>query len=278
MNKTDFFAGKTIVITGGSSGIGFALAKRLASFQPKAIILISHEEKKLTKAVMELREMAPHISIQFFVADVANSSETKEACSHIISKYGVPDIVINNAGYAHYLLFHETSEDEIIRHINVNLIGAMRIVHAFLPAMRAMKRGQIVNIASIAGHLLMTPNLAYCAAKHGMVAWSEGLALELAADGITVQTISPGRVLTDFFRHESFQKRVNGAETSLILPMEKLIDASIKAIISRKKLLIIPKYFSLIAWSLKTCPFILKPLYNLLLRKRINRIRYANSE
>ena len=218
--------------------------------------------------------------IDTFVADIADSTAVREACKNIISHYGAPDIVINNAGYAHYFLFHEMSEEEMIRHANVNLIGAMRVVHALLPAMRAAKRGQIVNVASIAGHMIITPNLVYGAAKHGMIAWSEGLAIELEADGISVQTISPGRVLTDFFRHESFQTRISGTETSLTVPMKTIVDQSIHAIVKKKKFVIVPKYWLIIIMSLRICPFLTKPLYNALLRKRINRLRlkYAPSE
>jgi 3-oxoacyl-[acyl-carrier protein] reductase len=273
MKKIHYFEGKTILITGGSSGIGYALAERIASLNPRAIILLSHEENKLLAAENKLREAHAEIHIGSLVADIADSTAVKNACSNLISNFGVPDIVINNAGYAHYLLFHEMSEDEIIRHVDVNLIGAMRVVHALLPAMRAAKRGQIVNVSSIAGHMIITPNLAYCAAKHGMIAWSEGLAAELQADGISVQTISPGRVLTDFFRHESFQKRVSGAETRLTVPLSKVVDVSINAIIKQKKMVIVPNYWLLIAWAMRVCPFILKPMYFGLIRKRVNRLK-----
>gem|GEM_PF-716414 len=273
MNKTKYFEKKVVTITGGSSGIGLALAKRIVLFNPKAIILISHEEAKLHDAVIQLKKIAPNVEVELFVADIADSKSVRSACSKIISDFGAPDILINNAGYAHYLLFHEMTEDEVVRHANVNFIGAMRVVHAFLPAMRKAKRGQIVNIASIAGHMVMTPNLVYSAAKHGMIAWSEGLSVELASDDIHVQTISPGRVLTDFFRHESFKTRVSGSETWLTVSLKKVIDVSVMAIVKRKKLTIVPFYWSFIAWIIRAFPSVVKPLYFMLLHKRVARFR-----
>jgi short-subunit dehydrogenase len=273
MRKENYFKNKIIVITGGSSGIGYALAERIASFNPRAIILLSHEQEKLQRAVARLNKIAPNVSISLVVADISDSNAVISACTKILFDFGSPHILVNNAGYAHYQLFHEMPEDEIVRHVNVNLIGAMRVVHALLPAMRDVTGAQIINIASIAGHMLITPNLVYCAAKHGMVAWSEGLAIELAADSVIVQTISPGRVLTDFFRHESFQTRVAGAETRLTVPMNKVIDVCINAIVKRKKRTIVPSYWALIAWSIHVCPFLMKRLYYAFLQRRIARLR-----
>lgn len=272
MKNQNYFAGKILLITGGSSGIGYALAERIVTFHPKAILLLSHEKNKLHTAANQLRKLAPSVIISELVADIGDSTSVRAVCLSAVADFGAPDIVINNAGYAHYLLFHEMSDEELVRHADVNFIGAMRVVHALLPSMRAVKRGQIVNVASIAGQMVMTPNLVYSAAKHGMVAWSEGLDSELRKDGISVQTISPGRVLTDFFRHESFKKRVEGKETKLTVSMEKIVDVSIRAIVQRKKLTIVPFYWSCVAWAIRSFPFLLKPLYHRLLRKRVERL------
>lgn len=271
-----YFEEKILVITGGSSGIGYALAERICLYNPRIIVLISHDQQKLQFAANQLQKNALNVRICPYVVDIADSKAVKACCIQIISDLGSPDILINNAGYAHYLLFHEMSEDELVRHVDVNLIGAMRVTHALLPAMRAAKRGQIVNIASIAGHMVITPNLAYCAAKHGMIAWSEGLSIELKSDGISVQSISPGRVLTDFFHHESFQTRVAGSETRLIVSLSKVIDVSINAIVRRKKLTIVPWYWSFIAWAIQAFPILLKPLYHRLLEKRVNALKQSS--
>lgn len=278
MMPQQYFKGKVVVITGGSSGIGFALAERLASYHPKAIALISHDEEKLQQAVAHLKQSFLSAEVNLFVADIGDSADVQRACADIVSQYGAPDIVINNAGYTHYHLFHEMSAEEVFRHANVNFIGAMRIVHAFLPSMRSAQRGQIVNVASIAGHMVITPNIVYSASKHAMVAWSEGLVAELAPDNISVQVISPGRVVTDFFRHESFQKRVAGNETRMTVSMDKVVDAAIHAIIRRKKVTIVPQYWSLVAWSLQAMSVILKPLYGKLLKKRALALRLAAEE
>jgi short-subunit dehydrogenase len=264
----NYFHNKTILITGGSAGIGFALAKRIAAFSPNYLLLLAHQQKKLDDAVDTLRRDYPQVSIKGIQADIGDAA-VPSIVEDILQQYGAPNILINNAGYAHYHLFSEMSQREVYRHIQVNLTGAMLITHAFLPAMRKKKQGQIINVASIAGHMMITPNLVYSAAKHGLTAWSEGLSVELAKDNITVQVISPGRVLTDFFEHESFQKRTAGAERRFTVSLDKVIDVFIKAIVKQKKRVIVPAYWMFAAWLIHACPVIFKRLYFVYLKKRL---------
>jgi short-subunit dehydrogenase len=238
----------------------------------KAVAIVGLEPEKLSSAANLLREHHPGCKIYAQACDVANSDAVEAMATATLNAIGTPDILINNAGYAHYLRFHEMTLSEVVRHTDVNLIGAMRVTHVFLPALRKAKQGQIVNVASIAGHFLVVPNLAYATAKHGMVAWSAGLGLELAADNILVQVISPGRVETGFFDHESFQKRAVGREMAITLPMDRLIGRALEATVRRRLLTIIPWYWGVFAWALNACPWVLRPLYNFQLRQRLERL------
>src|SRR5207237_10769693 len=107
-----------------------------------------------------------------------------------------------------------------------NLLGAMYVTREFLGSMVARQRGRIVNISSVAGKLIITPNATYCAAKHGLVAWSEALSAEFHRFGITVQVVCPGRVETPFFDHPSFAGRPASRITSLSLPLERTTRAT----------------------------------------------------
>ncbi len=268
----DHFNNKVVIITGASSGIGYAVAEKLLPYA-KIIVLISHDPKKLQAAHDRLSAQKMHAKLMQVVADVGETEPVQTACRVVVEQCGAPDIVINNAGYAHYQLFHEMPLEEVVRHADVNLIGAMRITHCFLPAMRAARRGQIVNVSSIAGHMLITPNLVYAAAKHGMVAWSEGLALELAPDNISVHIVSPGRVETSFFDHITFKERAAGAETKMTVPLAHVVDVTLAAIARVKKVTIVPRYWALIAWSLQAGAWLLKPLYHTILGARLGRLR-----
>ncbi len=268
----DYFRNKTAVVTGGSSGIGLALAGALASFGAKAIVIVGLESEKLSRAAKQLQEGHPNCEIHAQACDVADSDAVAAMAAATLGAIGTPDILINNAGYAHYQRFHQMSLSEVVRHTDVNLIGAMRVTHVFLPAMRAANRGQIVNIASVAGHFLIVPNLAYAAAKHGMVAWSAGLGIELADDNIHVQVISPGRVETGFFDHESFRSRAVGREMAITVPMERLVKRAVMAIVRRRNLTIIPWYWGVFAWALSACPWVLQPIYYRELKRRLRRL------
>ncbi|MBI1272484.1 MAG: SDR family NAD(P)-dependent oxidoreductase [Alphaproteobacteria bacterium] len=272
MTAPAYLKGKFSIITGASSGIGYAIAERMAP-HVATLVMLSHDSDRLLPAAKKIRELAPQTTIEPITADITDNDGLTQIAKILTGKYGAPDIIVNNAGYAHYNMFHEMTLAEVVRHANVNLIGAMRVAHVFLPSMRAAKCGQIVNVASVAGEFLITPNLVYSAAKHGMVAWSEGLALELEPDNIAVQVISPGRVETDFFRHHTFTERLAGAETRMTVPLGRVADACVTAIIKRKKYLVIPAYWAVFAWALRACPWLFKPLYYGILRSRLRRLR-----
>jgi len=269
MQRSQYFKNKVILITGGSSGIGLALAKTLITYEPKTIIILSHDKNKLQQAVVELTANAKRVVIDSVLADICDVAAITSSAETILKKHGAVDILINNAGFAHYVLFHEMSQEALTQHAQVNFIGAMRVTLAFLPQMRARRMGQIMNITSVAAHMIILPNLVYSAAKHGLLAWSEGLAMELHKDNVVVQALSPGRVKTEFFNHESFKLVPHGAETMLTISLDKVVQTIIHALIKRKKLVFAPAYWRLIAWVLKTFSLICKPLYNLILKKRI---------
>ena len=179
-------SGKHILITGGSSGIGRHLAGKLLEFSNK-VVIASDNQAELERTASELKNISPQIF--FYQVDVGNNDSVRLMVERLLQERGCPDILINNAGFATYRTFEESSLEEIERLVSVNFVGAMRCAHSFLPAMIARGHGSIVNIASIAGKLVMTPNGVYSASKHGLVAWSEILKYELARFNINVSVI-----------------------------------------------------------------------------------------
>jgi short-subunit dehydrogenase len=159
--------------------------------------------------------------------------------------------------------------------VSVNLLGAMRCAHAFLPGMIARRSGSIVNIASVAGALVMTPNGVYSASKHGLVAWSEALQHELNRFNIHVLVMCPGRVETPFFNHETFRSRTPRSETRLTVPLEYVSQKIVSALEKRRLLTYIPFYYGFFIWIVNTFPFISKPIYKRLLSQRIEDIYRA---
>jgi uncharacterized protein len=266
---------KLILITGGSSGIGKNLAIKFLE-SGNRIVIASNNLTGLEQAASELRLISSEIF--FYKVDVGNSDSVQIMASSVLQEHGCPDILINNAGFATYRTFEESPIDEIEQLVNVNLIGAMRCAHSFLPAMIARGYGSIVNIASIAGKLVMTPNGTYSASKHGLVAWSETLKYELTRFNIDISVICPGRVETAFFDHETFKTRAPRSETELTIPLEVITRNIISAIEKKRFLTFIPSYYGFLIWLINTFPFISKPLYSKLLSSRIEDIYLARNK
>ena len=200
------------MITGGSSGIGFAIAQRLAGFGAK-VVLIADGQDRLDVAVRALGGAGAQVSS--IVCDVGDPVAVRDAIVSLRREHGVPDVLINNAGFAVYRTFEESDPAEIEKLFNVNFAGHLLCTKAVLDGMIARGSGHIVNIASVAGLFTLTPNAVYGAAKSGIVAWSRALRVELDRFGIGVSVVCPGRVETPFFDHETFQRRRARRETRL---------------------------------------------------------------
>jgi short-subunit dehydrogenase len=263
---------KNILITGGSSGIGKHLAASFLKNNNK-VVIASNNQSGLQHAVSELRNISPNIFSCF--VDVNNVDSVHSLSENVLSEHECPDILINCAGFATYRTFEESAMDEIEQLVGVNLLGAMRCTHSFLPMMIARGNGSIINVASIAGKLVMTPNGVYSASKHGLVAWSETLKYELARFNISVSVICPGRVETAFFDHETFHTRAPRAETQLTISIEEVSRKTMSAIEKKKFLTFIPSYYGLLIWLINTFSFITKPIYGKLLSSRIESLYSA---
>jgi NAD(P)-dependent dehydrogenase (short-subunit alcohol dehydrogenase family) len=181
----------TALVTGGSAGIGLALAAGLVQDGYRVAIL-GREAGRLSAAVMEARaELA-------LVCDLREPAAVDAAIASIEKDFGRLDLLVNNAGQGRFLSLAETSEADWDAMIGTNLTGAWRITRRALPLLLA-SRGALLNIISVAGRQGFASNSAYCASKFGLRGLAEALREELRGQGLRVINVYPGATDTPFW-------------------------------------------------------------------------------
>jgi uncharacterized protein len=261
-----FFADKLILITGGTSGIGFALAEELIRRDGKVVVLADKADS-VSRALALLEGNGR--SIHGYICDIGDPATVTEICARIVESHGAPDILINNAGFAIYRAFEQEDPAEVERLMSVNFAGAIRVTKALLSGMVTRRSGHIVNVASIAATLPLTPCSVYTAAKHGMMGWSKCLTAELARFGIDVTVVVPGRVKTSFFDHETFQRRLHRKETEITIPMETVVRATLDAILRRQQVRYVPFTYGFLTWIYHALGPLVRGPFDRLLRARV---------
>ena len=186
---------KVVVITGGSSGIGYSTAKALAKKGAK-IVAGARRLDKLETLKKEITDDGGEIII--CETDVTKKSDCDNLVKQAIDKYGTVDVLINNAGLMPLSFVKSLKIDEWDRMIDVNIKGVMYCTAAVIPTMIEKNSGHIVNIASVAGRIVFPAGSVYCATKHAVTAFSEGLRQELSVrKNIRITSIEPGVVQTE---------------------------------------------------------------------------------
>lgn len=259
------FEDNIVVITGGSSGIGRGLALALLRAGAR-VTIVGNQPARLEDALQEMKAVSTAVTA--LQCDVSDLPQVRELVARQ-TDVGPPDILINNAGFATYTPVEQASSEEIENLIAVNLLGAMYVTREFLPSMIARGHGRIVNISSVAGKLIITPNATYCAAKHGLVAWSEALSAEVHRFGIAVQVVCPGRVETPFFDHPSFAARPASRLGGFTVPLERVTRATMDALSSDRFLTYVPRWFCLATWMNGLAPPVARRLVGHWNRSRI---------
>ena len=187
------FKGKTALITGSTSGIGLGIATRLAAGGAN-IVLNGFGDAKEIEAIRQ--ELARSVSVIYDGADMSRPEAVAQMMRHAIGEFGAVDILVNNAGIQYVAPVDDFPVAKWDAILAINLSAAFHTVRAALPAMKNKGWGRIVNVAS-AHALVASPfKSAYVAAKHGIAGFTKTVALEVAEQGITVNAVCPGYVLT----------------------------------------------------------------------------------
>jgi len=222
---------KVVIITGASSGIGYATALALSKAGAK-VAIGARRIDRLEKLQNEILQNGGQVILQKL--DVTQKSNCDSFVDVVIKKWGTIDILVNNAGLMPLSFIKKLKIDEWDRMIDVNIKGVLYCTASVLPKMLENKSGHIVNISSVAGRIVFPAGSVYCATKHAVTAFSEGLRQELSPrSNIRVTIIEPGVVATDLtntITDESLQGFVENSKKMNALKAEDIASAILFAV------------------------------------------------
>lgn len=217
-------ADKRVLITGASSGLGAALARRLAG-RGAVVGLIARRRDRLGEVLADCRRSSPKSAM--WVADLADTSALADLARQAWEALGGIDVLVNNAAMPKRRCVTALDPDETEAVMRVNFFAPMRLTLALLPRMLARGSGTIVNVSSVGGRLGIIHESAYCASKFALCGWSEAMAVDLHDTPISVKLIEPGPVDTEIWDHP-------GSEEPLYrrpkVPAESVADGIIAAL------------------------------------------------
>jgi len=247
------FKDKVVIITGGSSGIGKAVASLFIKNNSKVIILARNKEN--------LEKTAKELNCDFYQCDVSNYKQVKNVFNKIKEHYKKIDILVNNAGFGIHKNFLDQTIKEIEEQMKVNYFGTVYCIKESINAME--KNSHIVNVSSIVGLAGFPKSSAYSAAKFALIGLSESLYYDLKEKGINISIICPGGTKTNFFNHESYKEHKQAIN---MMEPEYVAEYILKAIEKNKFETILPKKYNIVIKG----KVLLKPVYMKIVRKLKN--------
>jgi 3-dehydrosphinganine reductase len=232
-----------VLITGGSVGIGAALAQLFAQNGAHVWLLARREQylqESLTNIISSSRN--PEQRHGYVTCDVSNETEVDSAIDQVIREAGIPDILINCAGVVHPGEFLHLDHDKFHWMMDINFFGIVNVTRKILPGMIARGTGHIVNVSSMAGKYGFFGYTAYAASKSAAISFTEALRLELKPKGIKVTIVLPSDTDTEQLRNELKYRppEVSAFNKLIIVHSPESVAKEIIAGISRNKFLILP--------------------------------------
>jgi short-subunit dehydrogenase len=243
--------GARTVLTGASSGIGWALAQRLAEHKAR-LVLASRSQERLESLQTDLRSRgAEAIAIP---TDVTDPGQRAHLIESAVTAFGGIDILINNAGVGAMGPFSEANESRLRRVLEVNFFGSVELTRLALPHLRQAGRAMLVNIGSVAGRRGFPGNAEYCASKFALAGWSECLRAEWAPLGIHVLLVSPGLIATDFHKNMIEDNSYYDFERHRIMSADRCARQIVRAMRYRKNEVVITGLGKVLVWANRFVP------------------------
>lgn len=237
--------GKTYLITGASTGIGKALAEKLAAYKDVTIILLARREELLKELAENIRN--ENNTIYYYACDVADRENVKEVFENAYKDTGFIDIAILNAGVGGKMYMNDFSAERASNIIRVNIEGIMNCTEALMPSMLEKKEGVIVGVSSLADKRGFGGSGVYCASKAGASVLLESFRVDLNKYNIRVVTVKPGFVETPMTEKNEFSM-------PMLMSAEKAAGIILRGIRKEKKIISFPLPITLGSKALRLIP------------------------
>lgn len=232
---------RVMLITGSSSGIGEATARRLAREPGVSLVLVARREERLRSLAAELGDgRVSHVAV-----DLLDEDAPTRVLEHLTTRHGRLDLLVNNAGAAWRATFADGGYENVRRTMAINFDAQLRLTEALLPLLRASAPSAIVNVASTAGRVARGGTGAYSASKFALAGWSDALWAEEREHGVHVGLVLPGFITTEGFP----QAELNAKPLTrrLVSTPEKAAEAIVEAGLGRRPERYVPKPYAIAA-------------------------------
>lgn len=260
MNRT----GRIIVITGGTGGLGQALAA-IHLQKGDELIVTGRDETRLAEVISRLGNPP---TLHIYTLDISDNEAVRRFAAWVQIRFGRCDFLYNNAGTASFLPFLDMSIEEIRQTIDVNIMGMLYVTGAFLPMMITAKSGRIVQIASLAGHVATAKAAVYAASKAAVIRFSEGLRHELEKSGVHVTCAMPGPLDTPFLDRADTTGQYRQNVRSYLLTAEEAARSIVWAAEKKRAEIALPTRLHLLSKAYFLLPAALKRLCAPLLNRK----------
>ena len=243
--------GQVAVVTGASSGIGEAVARRLAAERGTTLVLVARREERLRA----LADALP-VPTTFVAADLTDDEAPARVRDHVLEHHGRLTLLVNNAGASWRATFAEGGYANVRRTMDVNFDAAVRLTEALLPALRSSAPSAIVNVSSTSGRIARPRAGAYSASKFALAGWSDALYAEERAHGVHVGLVLPGYVETEGFPARELTSRL--LLRWIVSTPEQAAEAVVDAGLRGKAERYVPRPYGLIAVVRILAPWLLR--------------------
>jgi short-subunit dehydrogenase len=263
--------GKKALITGVASGIGRAIALRLAQ-EGVDLYLVDFNADGLAETAAEARRSGVEVATR--QCDVGQSNEVSDAVSDMLDRWGGVDILINNAGITYYGHTNEMSAAHWDQLLRVNLHSHLQFTRELLPSLLARPEAHVVNVCSMFGLVGMPKLAAYCTTKFALVGFSDSLRAEYGRDGLGVTALCPGFVKTNLFTSAPLPEKAKGHKippSFFSTTPERVANATVRAIRRNRRLVIVEPFARFFCTLKRLAPGLIDFAMHLGRRKRMAR-------